>query len=341
MAHQVKFVDSGDLFDVQADETVLEAALRHGVSLAHECTLGGCGTCRVRIEQGSVTYRAFPTGLTEQEHAEGYALTCQAQALEDLTLAASRRLPPCSPVSRQTAVVRSLDRLASDVTHLRLEVSEQAGLLFRAGQYVNICLPDGAKRSFSMASKPHERQIDFHVRHIAGGRFTGDLLHRLKPGDTLALELPLGTFCYHEEDFRPLLILATGTGIAPIKSMLETLLDDENCPPVTLYWGARTRQDLYLHEEISSWSKRQTDFRYVPVLSRADANWDGGRGYVQDVAVRDMGEAIPEQAIYICGSPVMIADAKSLLLAHHASVHHIYTEGFTQQPGAPINLRTF
>ncbi len=334
MAHQVRFVDTGDLFEVESGETVLEAALRSGVELAHECTLGGCGTCRVRVDQGSVTYREFPTGLTEQEHAEGYALTCQALAASDLTLAASRRLLPCSPVSRQMAVVKSVGPLASAVTHLRLEVPEEAGLLFRAGQYVNICLPDGTKRSFSMASRPDDRLIDFHVRHIPGGRFTGDLLHRLRPGDKLALELPLGTFCYHEEDFRPILILATGTGIAPIKSILETLLEDENCPPVSLYWGARTRDDLYLHEEIVSWSQRLSEFRYVPVLSRADADWEGCRGYVHDAAVRDMGDGIAEHAIYLCGSPLMIADAKKALLANQASVHHIYAEGFTQQGGA-------
>ena len=337
MAHQIRVADTGESFEAGPDETVLEAALRQHVQLPHECTLGGCGTCRVKVNQGNVAYREFPTGLTEEEHAEGYALACQAMAESDLDLTLSRRLAPCSPASTQTLVVKSVSSLAHDVTHLVLELAQHTELIFRAGQYANVIVPGAGHRSFSMASKPHARLIDFHIRHIEGGQFTGARLQQLRPGDTLEAELPLGTFSYHEDDYRPILVLATGTGIAPIKSMIESLLDDEGCPPVTLYWGARTRPDLYLHDEISSWAARLSEFRYVPVLSRADSDWEGRRGYVQDAAIQDLGHELAEHAIYLCGSPTMIAEAKRTLLARQASIHHIYAEGFTQRAGASIS----
>lgn len=329
MVHQIRVADTGERFEAEPDETVLEAALRQQIQLPHACTLGGCGTCRVKINQGAVTYREFPTGLTEEEHAAGYALACQAVATSDLDLTQSRRLAPCSPSSRQTLAVKSVRPLGHDVTHLVLELPEATGLIFRAGQYANVLVPGAGHRSFSMASKPHARLIDFHIRQINGGQFTSGILQQLRPGDPIEVELPLGNFGYHEDDYRPILILATGTGVAPIKSMIESLLDDADCPPMTLYWGARTRQDLYLHDEIASWATRLSEFRYVPVLSRADSDWEGRRGYVQDAALQDLGDELAEHAIYLCGSPDMIAQAKPSLLARQASIHHIYTEGFT------------
>ena len=335
MAYQIRVADTGERFEAEPEETILEAALRQQVPLPHACALGGCGTCRVRINQGTIAYREFPSGLTEQEHAEGYALACQALVTSDLDLAPSRRLAPCSPPSKQTLMVRSVRPLSPDVTHLVLELPEATELIFRAGQYVNVMVPGAGHRSFSMASKPHARLIDFHIRHIGGGQFTSGMLQRLQPGDPLEVELPLGNFGYHEDDYRPILVLATGTGIAPIKSMIESLLDDADCPPLALYWGARTRQDLYLHDEIASWASRLSDFRYVPVLSRADGDWAGRRGYVQDAALQDIGDELAEHAIYLCGSPDMIAHARRALLARQASLHHIYAEGFTHQSNPP------
>ncbi len=330
MTHHVHLADTGETFEVGSGETVLEAALRHHVQLPHECTLGGCGTCRVKLEQGTVHYGEFPAGLTREEDAEGYALTCQAIPASDLVLTLARRLATCSPTARERAVVKSVKPLNKDVTHLVLELPEHSDLIFRAGQYVNILLPQAGHRSFSMASRPHRRLLDFHIRHIPGGQFSSGMMQQLQPGDPLEVELPLGTFCYHEEDYRPILMLATGTGIAPIKSMIETVLDAEYCPPVSLYWGVRTEQDLYLQQEILSWATRLDDFRYVPVLSRADATWNGRQGHIQDAVLQDMADALAEHAVYLCGSPDMIAAAKRALLAKQASVHHHYAEGFTQ-----------
>ena len=206
--------------------------------------------------------------------------------------------------------------------------------MYRPGQYINILLPDGGHRSFSMASRPHPQALDFHIRRIPEGRFTSGHAARLRPGDRLTVELPHGSFCFHAEDYRPLLMVATGTGLAPIKSILESLMDDEDCPPVSLYWGMRTEADLYLQDEIRSWPARFDDFRYVPVLSRADAGWSGRRGHVQQAVLEDF-EDLSEHAIYLCGSPAMIGDAKRAFLARNASIDHLYSDSFTfQSPAA-------
>ncbi|MCU4120699.1 2Fe-2S iron-sulfur cluster-binding protein [Variovorax sp. N23] len=330
MAYRIRLLETAETFDAEPGESVLDAALRQDRRLPHECRFGGCGTCRIQLVEGSVTYDEFPPGLTPEEAAEGYALACQARPASDLVISAARRLPPCSEPARHMATVKAVRPLGHDVLHLALELPAEAQLLYRAGQYINILLPDGQHRSFSMASRPHPQALDFHIRRIPEGRFTSGHAARLQPGDPLPVELPHGTFCYHAEDYRPLIMVATGTGLAPIKSILESLMDDDDCPPVSLYWGMRTEADLYLHEEIASWGDRLCDFRYVPVLSRAGADWEGRRGHVQDAVLADLDD-LSEHAIYLCGSPTMIGDAKRAFLAHGASIDHLYSDSFTFQ----------
>jgi CDP-4-dehydro-6-deoxyglucose reductase len=213
--------------------------------------------------------------------------------------------------------------------NLQLEI-EGEGLKYLPGQYMNVLLEDGTHRSFSMASAPAGNLVDFHVRQIPGGRFTESGLKRLAAGDRLDVEIPVGTFRLHAEDYRPLVMVATGTGLAPIKSMLESLMDDADCPPVSLYWGVRTEADLYLAHEIRGWGERLYEFDFVPVLSRPDAAWPGRRGHVQDAVAEDFGD-LSEHALYLCGSPAMIGEAKHRFLGLGASADHVYVDGFTFQ----------
>lgn len=330
MSFRVHWLEGAQTFEVQPGETVLDAALRCNVGLPHECTFGGCGTCRIRLVEGRVDYEEWPMALGEQEAAQGFGLACQARPRDDLVISAARPGTSSDPVVLQ-ATVEALRPLADDVLHLQLRLPEAQELVYQPGQYMNVLLGDGRHRSFSMASRPDGAQVDFHVRRIPGGRFTDARLAALQPGEQLPVEIPLGSFRYHPEDDRPLLMVATGTGLAPIKSMLETLMDSDDCPPVSLYWGARTPPDLYLHEEIQAWGERLYDFSYVPVLSRAAEGWEGRRGHVQQAVLQDLGE-LSEHAIYLCGSPAMVADAKSLFGAHGADPQRIYADSFMFQP---------
>lgn len=327
MSFQVLLAGSGESFLALPGETLLAAAQRADIVLPHDCQAGGCGTCRLRLLQGRVSYDEQPFGLTEQEAAEGFALACQARAESDLVVEPARAGPDLPPSQAVMAEVMDQWPLARDVTALRLSLPSP--LAWLPGQYCNILLPDGGRRSFSMASLAG-RVVELHLRHIPGGQFTEALLPRLRPGDALSLEMPLGSFVFRPEDYRPLLLLATGTGIAPLKSMLESLCDDADCPPVSLYWGGRQPDDLYCAEEIRGWAGRLYEFRYVPVLSRADATWTGARGHVQQAVLSDHAD-VSEHAIYLCGSPAMIRDARAALLQAGASAAHLYAEAFTAQ----------
>jgi CDP-4-dehydro-6-deoxyglucose reductase len=337
MNHCVVWLETGQSFEVESGEALLAAALRCQIELPHECQFGGCGTCRVKLIEGAVRYEddegnagELPMGLSLEEVAAGFALACQARPGSDLVISVAPALA-CSAPTRLNATVQGVQALNPDVIHLRLRLPEETKLMYRPGQYMNVQLGDRNHRSFSMASKPDDCSVDFHVRRIPGGQFTDQRLAALRAGETLDVEMPNGNFCFHAEDYRPLIMVATGTGLAPIKSILEALMDDGDCPPVSLYWGARTEIDLYLHDEIQTWADRLYEFQYVPVLSRASESWTGRRGYVQDAVLADL-EDLSEHAIYLCGSPVMIADAKIAFASRGASMEHLYADNFVFQP---------
>jgi CDP-4-dehydro-6-deoxyglucose reductase len=331
MDYRVQILETSESFDVAPGESVLAAGLRANVKLPHECTIGGCGTCRVKLAEGSVAYEDFPLALSPEEAQQGYALACQARPRSDLVISV-QRVPVAEP-ERHTAMITDIDLFSTDVVHLSLVLPEAASFVFRPGQHMNVFLGDGSHRSFSMASVPGGNAVDFHIRRVPGGQFTEGHLAQLQPGDMLDVELPHGTFRYHDEDYRQLLMVATGTGISPIKCILESLMDDRDCPPVSLYWGMRTEADLYLDAEIRTWASRLYEFQYVPVLSRADASWRGRRGHVQNAVLEDF-EDLSEHSIYLCGSPAMINDAKSAFMGRGASVDHIYVDGFSFQSHA-------
>jgi len=321
-------IEGGGAFAVEPGEIVLDAAERQGIELPHECRAGNCGTCRVKVAEGQVSYASWPSALSEAEAACGFALACQARAETDLVLR-YERVAYTEP-SRQSALVIDVAPLAPDIVQVQLVLPDLERLEYRPGQHVNVFLEDGTHRSFSMASPPQGNAIDLHIRRIANGRFTGGMLAQLQAGDMLDVEIPLGTFHYHPEDERPILLVATGTGISPIKSIAQALMEDPDCPPVALYWGMRTKDELYLHDEIPAWGEKLFEFAYVPVLSRADASWSGRRGHVQQAVAEDIGD-FSEYAIYLCGSPNMIHDAKALFLARGAQPAHVYAEGFSFQ----------
>ncbi|HVZ13539.1 MAG TPA: 2Fe-2S iron-sulfur cluster-binding protein [Bauldia sp.] len=327
MPHRVTIAELNRSFEVDDDETMLIAALRANIHIPHDCKSGTCATCRFRLIEGEIAYREDPMALSPEERDEGYALACQAWPQSDLVASVEILPALMSEPQRHTATVDRVEPLSDDVMRLVLRLPEGVDPAYRPGQYVNIVMDDGSVRSFSIASPPNGQTIDFHIRRIHGGSFTDTRLAGLQPGHSLPVELPHGAFFLRKADFRPLLMVATGTGLAPIKSILESLHNDPDCPPVTLYWGMRREQDLYLHDEIQGWGDRLPEFNYVPVLSRPGEGWQGRTGYVQDAACADI-EDFSEYAIYLCGSPDMIADAKRRFMAQGASLNHIYADSF-------------
>ncbi|MFG5779746.1 2Fe-2S iron-sulfur cluster-binding protein [Comamonas sp. J-3] len=331
MNYRVLWLQTQQSFEVGADESVLDAATRQGVDLPHDCTFGGCGTCRMKVEEGSFAYAdgELPLAMSDEEHAEGYALACQARAQSDLVISVESG-PACSAPTQLRATVAEIRLHTPDIYHLALDLPSDHGVQYAPGQYLNICLPGGEHRSFSMSSPQQGNRVTLQIRKIAGGRFTEQMLARTQPGDVLDVELPHGTFYYHAKDYQPMVFAATGTGFAPIKAILESLLDDEDCPPIHFYWGMRSEADLYLLDEIAAWAGRLYEFTFVPVLSRASDSWAGRRGYVQHAIAEDFGD-LSEHSVYLCGSPSMIQEAKALLALSGAALDKIYSDSFVFQ----------
>jgi CDP-4-dehydro-6-deoxyglucose reductase len=300
---------SGHAFEVQEGESVLTAALRQDLVLPYGCRNGACGSCKGRIVEGSVDYGVYQRkALTDEEKAQGKALFCQARPLTDLvvearTIGAAKDIPvrtlPCR--------VQKLERVADDVMLIHLKLPANERLQFLAGQYIEFLLKDGARRSFSMGNAPHDDEhIQLHVRHVPGGQFTDHVFTKMKERDILRFEGPLGTFFLREDSQKPIVLVASGTGFAPIKSVIEHALRKNIARPMALYWGGRRPKDLYMDALARQWP-----VRYVPVVSEAlpEDQWTGRTGFVHRAVMEDFPDLSAHQ-VYACGVPVMVDAAR-------------------------------
>jgi CDP-4-dehydro-6-deoxyglucose reductase len=309
---KVKVQPSGHEFDVQAEESVLTAALRQHIVLPYGCRNGACGSCKGKIVAGEVDYGVYQKkALTDGERAQGKALLCQARPLTDLVIEA-RTIGAAKDIQVKTLPcrVQKMERLADDVMVLHLKLPANERLQFLAGQYIEFLLRDGSRRSFSMGNAPQDDElIELHVRHVAGGQFTDHVFGKMKERDILRFEGPLGTFFLREDSAKPIVFVASGTGFAPIKSIIQHALRKGVTRPMTLYWGGRRPKDLYMNALAETWAG--PGFRYVPVVSDAlpADHWTGRTGFVHRAVMEDFPDLSGHQ-VYACGVPVMVDAAK-------------------------------
>ena len=300
-------IDQSDItFGCETCETVLDAAERAGYSLPYSCRKGACSSCEGSLRDGVVRI-----GAGEVAAPKADVLFCQAKPLSDI-LIDPKRIERHDPEARKTigASVYRMTRPVDDVAILQLRFPAGIRARFKAGQYLRIAMPDGDTRNFSMANPPHQSDgAQLHIRRVPGGRFSEGVLATLRPGDQLEVELPYGDFYLRTGSDRPIVCLATGTGIAPLKSMIEDLIKRGNKRPVRLYWGGRRRQDLYLAELAAKWATRVAWFAVTPVLSEPDADWQGATGLVHHAVLKDRSDLSGAQ-VYACGNPLMIRHAR-------------------------------
>ncbi|WP_313802456.1 2Fe-2S iron-sulfur cluster-binding protein [Sphingobium sp.] len=314
MSYVVKIQPSGKTFEVESGVSILSTALKRGINLPYGCRMGTCCTCRGRVTEGKVDLgHAHHSYLPQSQRDEGYALLCQASALSDITIEVDE-LPPLAPAVEFPAMVRSIEMLASDVARVVLRVPLHLNLRFTAGQFVDLILGDGVRRSYSIASAPRlEGMVDFefHIRHTPGGLFTDRVFGDLKTREKFNCEGPLGTFFLRQSD-KPAIMLASGTGYAPIRSILLDTLPKNGDREFVLYWGARVRQDLYLNDEVEALAREYPNFRYIPVLSDATVadNWTGRTGFVHRAVMVDYPD-MSEVQVYACGVPIMVDSARA------------------------------
>jgi CDP-4-dehydro-6-deoxyglucose reductase len=335
--HKVTVQPSGRAFEVQEGEAVLAAALRQDLVLPYGCRNGACGSCKAKIVEGRVDYGVYQKkALTDDERAQGKALLCQARPLSDLvvearTISAAKdiqiKVLPCR--------VQRMDRLADDVIVLYLKLPANERLQFLAGQYVEFLLRDGSRRSFSMGNAPQDDElIQLHVRHLPGGQFTDHVFGKMKERDILRFEGPLGTFFLREDSQKPIVFVASGTGFAPIKSIIEHALHKGIARPMALYWGGRRPKDLYMNALPQQWATEHAQlFKYVPVISDAlpEDGWTGRTGFVHRAVMQDFPDLSGHQ-VYACGIPVMVDAARRDFTAQcRLPEDEFYADSFTTQ----------
>ncbi|MDN7676356.1 CDP-6-deoxy-delta-3,4-glucoseen reductase [Burkholderia oklahomensis] len=334
MAFNVTLKQSGRQFQVEADETVLAAALRQNVHLPYGCKNGACGSCKGTIVQGQFEQGPHSSSaLSNDERTRGLALLCCSKPQSDLEVDV-REIAGVDgvQVKKLPCRVAALERRADDVIVLRLQLPANERLQYLAGQYIEFILKDGTRRSYSMATAPHdEGPIELHIRHMAGGKFTDHVFGAMKERDILRFEGPLGTFFLREDSDKPIVLLASGTGFAPIKAIIEHAHHLKLGRPMTLYWGARRKKDLYLLDIAEQWAKEIPNFEFVPVLSEPDANdaWTGRTGFVHRAVIEDLPDLSGYQ-VYACGAPVMVESAQRDFTQHHSlPADEFYADSFT------------
>ena len=327
---------SGQQFQVEDGETVLAAALRQGLVLPYGCKNGACGSCKGKILEGGVDYGVYQKRvLTDEEKAQGKALFCQAKPLGDLVIEA-RAVGAAKGIQVKTLPcrVQTLERVADDVIVLRVKLPANEKLKFLAGQFIEFLLKDGTRRSFSMANPPHDAElVELHVRRVAGGKFTEHVFEKMKERDILRFEGPLGVFFLREESSKPIVLVASGTGFAPIKSLVEDAIQRGLERPMTLYWGGRRPKDLYLNALAEKWAAERPWFKYVPVISDALAedNWQGRPGFVHRAVMQDFPDLSGHQ-VYACGVPIMVDSARAdFTTVCKLPEDEFYADSFTTQ----------
>jgi len=338
---QVTIANSGKNFTVKQGESVLTAALRQGVMLPYSCKNGTCGSCKGLVESGEVHYPFHPPlALDRAQIADGYALLCQAEPLEDLVVRA-REIEAVRDIAVRTLPVRVTGKtlLADNVMRLRLRLPSSQRLQFLAGQYLDILLPGGKRRAFSIASPPQsEDELELHIRHVEGGDFTGWVFDELKVKDILRIEGPLGTFFVrnHERD-RPLLMMAGGTGFAPLKSMIEDLLVHGDRRPIHLFWGARTAAELYLESLAREWEQRHGHITYTRALSEERGAPDAFSGLVHEAVLASHPD-LSGFDVYMGGPPAMIDAARPAFLGAGLPEERLYYDSFEFGLDVPVRI---
>jgi CDP-4-dehydro-6-deoxyglucose reductase, E3 len=347
--HSVRIEPHGRTLKVAAGEPVLQAALAAGLNLPHSCKSGHCSSCRARLIAGEIHYpNGRPVGLTAAEADGGQILLCQARPRSDLVVEA-RLIASITDVEIKTLPCRiaRLTPLAADVLQVMLQLPAVERLRFHAGQYLDVLLDTGRRRSFSIASPPHDaEQLELHVRRVPGGGFTQRLFGAgdpaaaapLAPGSLLRIEGPMGQFSYRA-GAGPVIMVAGGTGFAPLKSMLRHVLETGIHREIHLYWGARHAADVYEEQRVLGWTRSHSQLTFTAVLSEATAAEAAHHrtGWVHDAVLADFPD-LSAFEVYTAGPPAMIEAMRASFPRHGLPAQRLYFDSFDYAPDSAPRL---
>lgn len=340
MNYKVRLIPSQREFSVAPGESILDAALRQGIALPYGCRSGSCGTCACRLVTGNIDYpEGPPLGLSDEEIEQGLVLACRAHPQEEIVIEA-QELAGLADVVIKTLPARvvKMERMNHDTMRVLLKLPAVERLQFLAGQYIDILLREGGRRSFSLANAPHDDELlELHIRHVPGGEFTTKVFAEMREKALVRLQGPLGSFYLREDSSRPVLLIGGGTGFAPLKAMLEHAFHAGMQRPVHLYWGVRQRRDLYLPGLPEQWAREHANVEYTPVLSDPDADWQGRTGWVHDAVIEDHAD-LAGYDVYMAGPPPMITAAKGEFLAAGLPYQQLFYDSFDFSPDVQAKL---
>jgi CDP-4-dehydro-6-deoxyglucose reductase len=305
MSFTVTISATGHAFEVEENETILDAAIRQHIGLPYGCRNGRCGSCAADLLAGEVRYHGSPPALDDV--GAGKCLPCQGFAASDLTVAV-REAEGTADIEIKLLPVRvhAVDHLSHDVVRLLLKLPDNQRLQFLAGQYLDFLLSDGRRRAFSIANAPHDDEyLELHIRHVDGGKFTDWVFSQMQERAILRIQAPLGTFVLDEDSDRPMIFMGGGTGFAPLKGQIEQAFEAGIERPMHLYWGVRGERDLYLRELPEKWAAEHDNFHFVPVLSEPDPTWSGRTGWVHQAVLQDFPD-LSGHDLYMAGPPPMV-----------------------------------
>ena len=340
MTYTITVQPSGRSFEAEPAETMLAAGIRQGIGLPYGCKDGACGSCKCKKISGTVTHGPHQDkALSAQEEADGYVLTCCGTATSDVVLE-SRQVTHAGafPIKKMPARVATLEKLSPDVVRLKLQLPANDIIQYHAGQYVEFILRDGARRSYSMANAPHTLiesgapMVDLHIRHMPGGKFTDHVFGAMKEKEILRIEGPYGSF-HLQESPKPIVLLASGTGFAPIKAIIEHMQFMGITREAVLYWGGRRPHDLYMNDWVQARCAEMPHLKYVPVVSDAlpEDGWSGRTGFVHLAVLQDFADLSGHQ-VYACGAPIVVDSArKDFVEKAGLPEHEFFADAFTSE----------
>jgi benzoate/toluate 1,2-dioxygenase reductase subunit len=316
-------------FETASDEPIIGAARRAGVVLASDCEIGDCQTCRAHLRSGRVVFDEYALiSLSEAEIARGAVLTCVSWAQEDVEIEVPYARSALIVEKKHAMTVKAVEMLSPTTARLCGVLPQNSAFTFHPGQYVNLRVPGTeALRSYSMASDPtNPDHLEFHIRLLPEGRMSNFIRRGDIIGSPIEIAGPKGVFYLRESD-APVLMIAGGTGLAPMMSMLHALASsDRAARPILLCFGVNRPNDLYGLSQLQSFTARMPNLHVRMAMVEPDASWNWHKGFVTDlVTAVDVTE---ETQIYLCGPPPMIAAARKRVASFGAADDAVFAEEF-------------
>jgi CDP-4-dehydro-6-deoxyglucose reductase, E3 len=339
MSFNITIEPSGRSFQVAPDQFILASGISQGIGLPYGCKDGACGSCKCKKLSGSVAHGPHQSkALSAEEEENGFVLTCCAKPLSDMVLESKQVTEAGAfPIKKMPSRVMQLEKLSHDVMRVKLQLPANDVVQYHAGQYVEFLLRDGARRAYSMGNAPHTLDlaapmIELHIRHMPGGKFTDHVFGAMKEKEILRIEGPYGSF-YLRESSKPIVMLASGTGFAPIKALIEHMQFKNIQRPTVLYWGGRRPADLYLDAWVKERCTEMPNLRYVPVVSDGlpEDAWQGRTGFVHQAVLDDVADLSCHQ-VYACGAPIVVDSAQHDFVGQRGlPAEEFYADSFTTE----------